>query len=452
MADERDAWLDKDAAERLLRGDPVTAPNEHDRAREELLSGVLRDMSDVTYANGAELPGEAAALAAFRQAKAAGRGTERTRATDRAGRAQRAGSTEDADMVHLPGIVGSALTAGSARLRRSGRPLRTGIAMAVAGCALGGATVVAAAGVLPSLLGGGQLPGPASSVSVDATPKPLLSGLPDASGSPSTGSTGDRSAEVPEPSSGELGDGAGEDAGKDRSGDSDDVPIGPVGDHRDQFSPDGETKSGKWYHQTVDACRDYLSGSIEPERREELETATDGSEGAERYCDRLLDSDPHGDSAGSKDEDGGKNERGNNGDSGGNNGGGGNNNGGGNNDGGNNDDGNNDDGGSKDRDGGGDEDSRRARSGDGGHDGGGQDGNAAAESGTDKGEGGTDKGESGTSPDESQSAPPSPDETPDPEPGSMAPATPPPASQSQDSSELGYAPASASAEPAVSDR
>ncbi|MYZ41179.1 hypothetical protein GT002_40260, partial [Streptomyces sp. SID4917] len=72
MADERDAWLDKDAAESLLRGEPVEAMDEHVLARTERLTEALRDMAAVTYANDTELPGEAAALAAFRRARTAG--------------------------------------------------------------------------------------------------------------------------------------------------------------------------------------------------------------------------------------------------------------------------------------------------------------------------------------------------------------------------------------------
>ncbi|MFE7465158.1 hypothetical protein ACFU6R_13810, partial [Streptomyces sp. NPDC057499] len=66
MADERYEWLDKDAAERLLRGepvDPVDGPSGTDAGR---LAAALEAAARAARPATTELPGEAAALAAFR--------------------------------------------------------------------------------------------------------------------------------------------------------------------------------------------------------------------------------------------------------------------------------------------------------------------------------------------------------------------------------------------------
>ncbi|MBM7173798.1 hypothetical protein JQK87_36585, partial [Streptomyces sp. G44] len=73
MADEQDKWLDRDAAERLLRGEPLEGVDPHARAKAERLARALGALaaadgpakhagSDRTPgAVPGELPGEAAA-------------------------------------------------------------------------------------------------------------------------------------------------------------------------------------------------------------------------------------------------------------------------------------------------------------------------------------------------------------------------------------------------------
>ncbi|MBK3586813.1 hypothetical protein JHN49_24950, partial [Streptomyces sp. MBT57] len=72
MADEQDEWLDKDAAEKLLRGEPVVPLG--DRARDDALrlAEALGAARAVRRAPVGELPGEDAVLTAFRQATRAG--------------------------------------------------------------------------------------------------------------------------------------------------------------------------------------------------------------------------------------------------------------------------------------------------------------------------------------------------------------------------------------------
>ncbi|MFF1959755.1 hypothetical protein ACFVWX_22580 [Streptomyces sp. NPDC058220] len=286
MADERDAWLDKDAAERLLRGEPVEAADEAVRARAERLSGALRDVAAVTYANDAELPGEAAALAAFQRARSAG--------GERAGR-MRAGE-----------LLGTVRLAPAPRARRAavGRPVRMGLVAAVAGCALGGMAAATGAGALPSLFGGEHNPVPANSVSSVPSPRPLASG---SSGGGSSAGPSDAPAGTgqPTPESSSAADpgkghGAAED-GKRGKGE----PAGPDSGHGDRpGSPDND--AGAWYRKTVEACRDYLSGEIDAARRDALESAAKGPQGVERFCGRLLAGDGKGGGGGK----GGKDEGG----------------------------------------------------------------------------------------------------------------------------------------------
>ncbi|MCA1218821.1 hypothetical protein [Streptomyces sp. 8L] len=86
MADERDQWLDKDTAERLLRGDSVESLDAYAGAEAARVASALRDLALIAHANepdGPErprdgagspgttgpTPGETAAVAAFRRAR-----------------------------------------------------------------------------------------------------------------------------------------------------------------------------------------------------------------------------------------------------------------------------------------------------------------------------------------------------------------------------------------------
>ncbi|MGW4274048.1 extensin, partial [Streptomyces seoulensis] len=74
MADEQYRWLDRDTAERLLRGEPLDTVDPAVRDQAERLARALNALAADPYADApqaaAELPGEAAALAAFRKATA----------------------------------------------------------------------------------------------------------------------------------------------------------------------------------------------------------------------------------------------------------------------------------------------------------------------------------------------------------------------------------------------
>ncbi|MER5601995.1 hypothetical protein ABT085_33535, partial [Streptomyces sp. NPDC002265] len=71
MADEQYRWLDRETAERLLRGEPpAPAVDATARDRAGQLAEALGALSTAAAApNSTELPGEAAAVAAFRAAR-----------------------------------------------------------------------------------------------------------------------------------------------------------------------------------------------------------------------------------------------------------------------------------------------------------------------------------------------------------------------------------------------
>ncbi|WP_239919630.1 hypothetical protein [Streptomyces sp. CYG21] len=168
MADEQYEWLDKDAAEKLLRGEPVVPLGDQARDDALRLAEALGAARAARRAPAGELPGEDAVLTAFRQAT-------------RSGRDRLAGRSAGPALPGQPGTLHSvhigAAPAAPPRRPRWSRPVRFGLAVSLAGCALGGVAVAAGTGVLPGPFGGQDSPAPASSVSA-ATPEPLVSGLP----------------------------------------------------------------------------------------------------------------------------------------------------------------------------------------------------------------------------------------------------------------------------------
>lgn len=171
MADDRYNWLDKDAAEQLLRGEPVSARHgDGARELEQLLKAAAAACADMPGT--AELPGEEAAVAAFRRARHGAGVGARHRATG-----------EPLPAVH------AAPTTGIAERTRLARPFRRGFAVALAACAIGGVAVAAGTGVLPTPFRGD--PAPASSVSAAETPGPLDTREPGAQTDGTTGRTPD---------------------------------------------------------------------------------------------------------------------------------------------------------------------------------------------------------------------------------------------------------------------
>ncbi|MEU3404726.1 hypothetical protein ABZ766_12360 [Streptomyces sp. NPDC006670] len=158
MADEHKAWLDGATAEELLCGraaGPV-GPGADPRARAEAarLRAALDALAPPTADRG-ELPGEAAALAAFRAAHA-------TRAAA-AARVAGAGLPDEplVDLAPIPVVRIPAQ-------RRHGTHARFGLAAALAGVAVGGIAAVAGTGLLDRDARLTAGPAPAVSISADS--------------------------------------------------------------------------------------------------------------------------------------------------------------------------------------------------------------------------------------------------------------------------------------------
>ncbi|WP_406061466.1 hypothetical protein OG462_27060 [Streptomyces sp. NBC_01077] len=291
MADERYQWLDQEAAERLLRGEPVDAVDDHARSQAEHLAGALDAARVPTVLPSArtELPGEAAALAAFREAIA-----ERAAAPVTAGAA---GRTEHADLGRVR------LAPVPAPRRRWGRSLRYGLAAAVAAVTVGGVAVAAGTGVLP-MVG----PAPASSVTAGESADPLVSedpGIrtdpeapsaePGGGGDPTPGASPTAGTGTTAPSTGAPdGHGTGTPGpgtpkpGRSTAGTGTD-PGGPGTETGGTGGVTGGDLSGtKSRERLLKACREYRSGKLDATGRKGLTKLLRDGDTLRRYCDRIL--------------------------------------------------------------------------------------------------------------------------------------------------------------------
>ncbi|MFD8420617.1 hypothetical protein [Streptomyces sp. NPDC059466] len=266
MADEDYRWLDREAAERLLRGEPLEAVDADTKERVERLAEALASLVAEPAQDGTELPGEGAALAAFR-ANRAGRGgvpAQRVAGRDPWGAAH----ASDAGLVRLgsPGRGGQRV--------RWGRPVRFGLAAALAVGMIGGVAVAAGTGVLPTPFRDDR-PHPAATVSAAQTPqRPLVS--------PSPGVSQADGSEVPLP-----GATTGGPAG---SGSSDDVEAGGSASGQPQATGPGRpARSHEWWSRTRSSCRDVLGGkNLEAGRRRVLTDAAGGGGRVKTFCKRVL--------------------------------------------------------------------------------------------------------------------------------------------------------------------
>ncbi|MEU7579475.1 hypothetical protein AB0B50_17925 [Streptomyces sp. NPDC041068] len=280
MADEQYKWLDRDAAERLLRGEPLEGVDPHVRAQSDRLAqalGALAAEDGTETAAGAdpgELPGEAAALAAFRAARAEGAGARPTvRSAPYATSAHEAAAGE---------TVRLARAGERPRPSRWGRPVRFGIAAALAGCMIGGVAVAAGAGVLPSPFGRHDDPGPAASASPVATPEEEPSASPsDRAREPSEDLTPDETTEPDDEPTREPVNSSPPEAEAD--GDNSGATQQPGTDRTPR--PD---QAKEWYRKAVTACRAYRSGELQGEKRRRLEEVAKGAARVEEFCGRIL--------------------------------------------------------------------------------------------------------------------------------------------------------------------
>ncbi|MGW5419674.1 hypothetical protein [Streptomyces sp. NPDC003943] len=263
MADERYAWLDKDAAERLLRGEAVDPGDRTARDQARLLARALESARTPTAAAlgpDGELPGEAAALAAFRKASA-----------ERAGAAATApGHSGYADL-------GAVRLAPAAEGRRWGRSLRYGLAAAFAAVTVGGVAVAAGTGVLPLT----RDSGPGSSVDAGNITDPTVSGSV-------TGGTGGEVPGVPT---------TGPDGRPTTPGSTDGPDAATAGPGGDTATPGGST-GGPATGDTAErdrivrACQDYRAGKLADSGRQRLTEALKSGDTVKRYCDRILSGAP----------------------------------------------------------------------------------------------------------------------------------------------------------------
>ncbi|MEV6650472.1 hypothetical protein [Streptomyces sp. NPDC051219] len=265
MADERYKWLDRRAAERLLRGEPVESADDQVRADAERLSDHLNRAAKVSENGAAGLPGEEAALAAFREASGA-----RTRAP----------LGDDTPMaVRLTPAPGPGPTARPRRHVRWGRPVNFGLAAALACCALGSVAVAAGTGVLPTPFGDRARPEPAVSVSAVGEPETRMSHAP---------GTTVPSDPAPATSGPATPDGATQGPGTPAtSPDPSDGTGSTTAPEGGTAREDSAERNRKWL---IQACRDYRSGrGLAEDRRRRLSEDAGGAHRVERFCKRLLD-------------------------------------------------------------------------------------------------------------------------------------------------------------------
>ncbi|WP_055536061.1 hypothetical protein, partial [Streptomyces alboniger] len=293
MADEQDKWLDRDTAERLLRGEPLEGVDPHARAQADRLAQALGALAatDGPTAPGeagaaaGELPGEAAALAAFRAARAESAREESVRAGAARGGHRSAAYATSAHEAAAAETVRLSRAADRPRPSRWGKPVRFGLAAALAGCMIGGVAVAASSGVLPSPFGGhgghGE-PGPVASASSVATPEeprtspsgrteePSENLVPDDTTPPDDGPTREPESRTPPEAEAD-------------GGHSDGVTRRP--------GPDAtlpRTDGKDWYRTVLTACRAYRSGDLQGAKRRHLEEAARGSARVEEFCGRVL--------------------------------------------------------------------------------------------------------------------------------------------------------------------
>ncbi|MFD6761358.1 hypothetical protein [Streptomyces roseolus] len=256
MADERYQWLDPDAAERLLRGEPVEPADPAARTGAASLADALDAVRvPAAPAPGAPLAGEEAALAAFRTATAA-----------------RAATT--------------ARTAAPGTARRWGRSLRYGLAAALAAVTVGGVAVAAGTGVLPLVdrepsrtvtaadpaIPTGEPGEPTAGVR--RHPEPSRSGGPDRPTAPAPGTSptaGPQDGTLATPRPGTTP------SGKRTGRDGDD----------DTGERDADAREAR-----AEACGDYRAGRLDEAGRRRLTAALRTGQSLRAYCDALLGSAP----------------------------------------------------------------------------------------------------------------------------------------------------------------
>ncbi|WP_051753581.1 hypothetical protein [Streptomyces achromogenes] len=273
MADEQDKWLDRGTAERLLRGEPLEAVDPSARDQAERLARALGALSAEAAPATGELPGEQAALAAFRKAREAA-GAERTAAAHAPSAARAPASGADAGPIRGAARTRTGIRARRPRRIRPARPARLALAAALTAGTLGGVAVAAGSGALPTPFG-------------DARPRPAVTagtatGRPLASPSPRAAPDGGAESSAP----------AAEGTPGGRTGGSRDTKPGETHEARKSPERDTATTPGTGWLRDADACRALRDGEdLDTGRRRALEHLAGGAARVSRYCEVLLAAD-----------------------------------------------------------------------------------------------------------------------------------------------------------------
>ncbi|MET9408375.1 hypothetical protein ABZX90_21800 [Streptomyces sp. NPDC002935] len=268
MADEQYRWLDRDAVERLLRGEPLEAVDAGTRDQVDRLAEALGALAAEPMLSSDELPGEAAALAAFRKARAGGDGAAAQ--LGHRGRARSGAHAADAGLVRL------GRPAAHGRRTRWGRPTRFGLAAVLAVGMVGGVAVAAGTGVLPTPFTR-EHPGPAASATAVRPPdRPLVPP------SPSPGVSGGIGSVMPVP-----------DGPSDDPSDGSSSAAEPGADDASGLPGPDSTRSAdrtrEWWARTRSYCRDVLDGKdLDADRRRALEHVAGGGNRVRLYCSGVL--------------------------------------------------------------------------------------------------------------------------------------------------------------------
>ncbi|WP_369224900.1 hypothetical protein AB5J52_29245 [Streptomyces sp. R39] len=256
MADEQYKWLNRVTADRLLRGESLEAVEASARDQAERLAGALGELSARVAPATTELPGEEAALAAFRKARESAEDAGTVVA------AQSGGPGRDADA----GLFRIAAGARPARVPRRFRPARLGLAAALTAGMVGGIAVAAGTGVLPTPFDDNR-PGPAASVSAAGTPaRPQGSQSPDSLPGGETGTPSSHAA----------------------SGGSGQNPPGSTGKPKTRDTASPGLPVGGWSG-ALASCRAIQGGkSLGAERRRALEGLAGGAGRVDKFCKAVL--------------------------------------------------------------------------------------------------------------------------------------------------------------------
>ncbi|MGA5035962.1 hypothetical protein ACPCA8_02750 [Streptomyces capoamus] len=265
MADEQYTWLNRETAERLLRGESLEAVDPATREQAERLSRTLGELSAEAAPASGELPGEQSALAAFRKAREAVE-AERTAAAHAPADARTPAPGADAGLVR---IGAGSRTGIRAPRPRWGRPVRLALTAAAAVGTLGGVAMAAGSGVLPTPFDNDH-PRPATSVSPGTTPgQPLVPG----SGSATPG----------------LGTGLPEGGRDGRGGTGDEAAGTDDGTGRTTVPGSGAPTAGAGWPAAASACRVLRDGKeLDTGRRRALEHLAGGSARLTTFCRVVL--------------------------------------------------------------------------------------------------------------------------------------------------------------------